>query len=147
LSSDWILSGQCIEITILVRDRNRRSFPNDIRILESPVFNTAVFDNALKEIDHVIYALGIPEQYQHDTGIFHEENYDLFKTFLDTLTKAGPKKLTYEVFQAIDGVIRETHPLVNEKGFSPYFRSMINAYRLVREYSDLELTPERSMED
>ena len=75
-----------------MRDRNRRSFPNDIRILESPVFNTAVFDNALKEIDHVIYALGIPEQYQHDTGIFHEENYDLFKTFLDTLTKAGPKK-------------------------------------------------------
>jgi nucleoside-diphosphate-sugar epimerase len=132
------------EITVLVRDRNRRSFPHGIHILESPVFNTEVFENALQDIVHVIYALGIPEQYQHDTGIFHAVNYDLLKTFLDALTKEGPKKLTYvstyEVFQAIDGVIRENHPVANEEGFSPYFRSMISAYRLVKEYSDLELT-------
>jgi len=132
------------EITVLVRDRNRRSFPHGIHILESPVFNTEVFENALQDIDHVIYALGIPEQYQHDTGIFHEVNYDLLKTFLDALIKAGLRKLTYistyEVFQTVDGVIRETHPVADEEGFSPYFRSMISAYRLVKEYSDLELT-------
>ena len=99
------------EITILVRDRSSRSFPEGIRILESSVFHIDVFENALKDIDHVIYTLGIPEQYQHDTGIFHEVNYELFKTFLDALTNTGPKKLTYvstyEVFQAIDDVIQE----------------------------------------
>ena len=75
----------------------------------------------------MIYTLGIPEQYEHDTGIFHAVNYEL----LNMLTKAGPKRLTYistyEVFQAIDGAIRETHPVANEEGFSPYFRSMIRA--------------------
>lgn len=49
------------EITVLVRDRNKRSIPEGIRILESSVFNTEVFENALKDIDHVIYAMGIPE--------------------------------------------------------------------------------------
>lgn len=75
----------------------------------------------------------------------------MFKTFLDALTKTGPKRLTYistyEVLQAIDGVIRETHPMADEEGFSPYFKSMIRAYSLIKEYSDLEFTPERSMED
>ena len=96
-----------------MRDHNKRSFPNDIHILESQVFNTEVFESALKGIDHVIYTLSIPEQYEHDTGIFHAVNYEL----LNMLTKAGSKRLTYistyEVFQAIDGAIRETHPVVN----------------------------------
>ena len=76
-----------------MRDHNKRSFPNDIHILESQVFNTEVFESALKGIDHVIYTLSIPEQYEHDTGIFY-------------------------------AVIRETHPVADEEGFSPYFRSL-----------------------
>ena len=35
----------------------------------------------------------------------------------------------------IDGVIRESHPVASEIGFSPYFQSMIRAYRLVTDFA------------
>jgi nucleoside-diphosphate-sugar epimerase len=134
------------QTSVLVRDRSRCRFPGNIRVMEAGKFNSQSFRTALKDADHVIYALGRPEQYLPDPGLFERVNLDLFRVFLDELVRTGPLSLTYistyEVFQAIDGVIRETHPVCSEQGLSPYFRSMRAAYRLVSQYAsrhDLKL--------
>ena len=74
-----------------------------------------------------------------DANVFERVNLDLLKTFLAEMANSGASALTYistyEVFQAINGVIRESHPVVSEIGFSPYFQSMIRAYRLVTDFA------------
>jgi nucleoside-diphosphate-sugar epimerase len=114
--------------------------PETVRVVESRAFNPQAFRQALCGIDHAIYAAGLPEQYVPDTNAFERVNLDVLKAFLTELANVGPSVLTYistyEVFQAIDGIIRESHPVVSENGFSPYFRSMIRAYRLVTNFAD-----------
>ena len=126
-------------ITILVRDRTKRPFPEAVRVFESRSFNPQAFRRALSGIDHVIYSVGLPEQYVSDTSVFERVNLDLLKTFLAEMANSGPSALTYistyEVFQAINGVIRESRPIASEIGFSPYFQSMIRAYRLVTDFA------------
>ena len=126
-------------ITVLVRDRTKRPFPETVRVFESRSLNPQAFRQALGGIDHVIYSVGLPEQYMPDTNVFERVNLDLLKTFLAEMANSGASALTYistyEVFQAINGVIRESHPVVSEIGFSPYFQSMIRAYRLVTDFA------------
>jgi nucleoside-diphosphate-sugar epimerase len=110
-----------------------------VRVLESRSLDAQAFRKALSGIDHVIYSVGLPEQYAPDSGVFERVNLDLLKTFLAEMAHADPSALTYistyEVFQAIDGVIRESHPVASEAGFSAYFQSMIRAYRLVTDFT------------
>ena len=126
-------------ITVLVRDRTKRPFPETVRVFEYRSLNPQAFRQALGGIDHVIYSVGLPEQYMPDTNVFERVNLDLLKTFLAEMANSGASALTYistyEVFQAINGVIRESHPVVSEIGFSPYFQSMIRAYRLVTDFA------------
>ena len=126
-------------LTVLVRDRTKRPFPETVRVFESRSLNPQAFRQALSGIDHVIYSVGLPEQYMPDTNVFERVNLDLLKTFLAEMANSGASALTYistyEVFQAINGVIRESHPVVSEIGFSPYFQSMIRAYRLVTDFA------------
>ncbi len=147
----YSLSGELArtmhDLRVLVRDRAKQEFPETCEVLESPSFDGQAFRRALQGVDHVIYCVGLPEQYLPDTSVFTRVNLDLLKAFLAEMAQAGPSSLTYvstyEVFQAIDGVIRETHPLAGEEGFSPYFRSMIWAYRWVKDFSireDIRLT-------
>ena len=126
-------------ITVLVRDRSKRPFPKAVHVIESRALNPQAFCRALSGIDHVIYSTGLPEQYVPDTNVFERVNLDLFKTFLAEMANADASALTYistyEVFQAIGGVIRESHPVACETGFSPYFQSMIRAYRLAADFA------------
>jgi len=126
-------------ITVLVRDRTKRPFPKAMHIIESRSLSPQAFCRALSGIDHVIYSVGLPEQYMRDPKVFDQVNLDLLKIFLAEMVKADASDLTYistyEVFQAIDGVIRESHSVVSEIGFSPYFQSMIRAYRLVIDFA------------
>lgn len=126
--------------TVLVRDRTKCRWPGAARVIESRKFTPQAFRQALCSIDHVIYAAGLPEQFVPDTNAFERVNLDLLKAFLTELANVGPSALTYistyEVFQAIDGIIRESHPVVSEDGFSPYVCSMIRAYRLVTDFAE-----------
>ena len=126
-------------LSVLVRDRTKCPFPQTVRVLESRSFDAQAFRQTLSGIDHVIYSVGLPEQYVPDSGVFERVNLDLLKTFLVEMAHADASALTYistyEVFQAIDGVIRESHPVASETGFSPYFQSMIRAYRLVTDFA------------
>lgn len=127
------------DLRILVRDRTKYLFPENCQVSESRSLDSQAFRQALNGIDHVIYSLGLPEQYQPDPNVFERVNLDLLKVFLLEMAHTGPTALTYvstyEVFQSINGVIRESHPVTSEDGFSPYFRSMIRAYRLVTDFS------------
>ncbi len=126
-------------LRVLVRDRTNRRIPENCQVFESPTFDSHAFRRALTGIDHVIYSVGLPEQYQRDPVVFKRVNLDLLKAFLLEMAHTGPRVLTYvstyEVFQSINGVIRESHPVTGEDGFSPYFRSMIEAYRFVTDSS------------
>jgi dihydroflavonol-4-reductase len=127
------------QVTVLVRDRTKRSFPKAVQVIESRALSPRAFRHALSGIEHVIYSVGLPEQYLPDANVFERVNLDLFKTFLAEMANADASALTYvstyEVFQAIDGVIRESHPVAGETGLSPYFQSMIRAYRLVTDFA------------
>ncbi len=127
------------DVRVLVRDATKHRFPDKCRVLEARPFDGQAFRRALQDIDHVIYCVGLPEQYLPDPKVFEGVNLDLLKAFLAEMAQAGPSALsyvsTYEVFQAIDGVVRESHPVAGEEGSSPYFRSMIRAYRWVRDFS------------
>lgn len=121
------------ELAVLVRDRDKLTFPPGVRVLDAPTFTAAAFRRALEGIDHVIYGVGLPEQFLLDIATFQRVNFDLLTVFLDVLARAGIGRLTYistyEVFEAKDGIIRESHPVANERGTTPYFHSMIRAYR------------------
>ncbi len=125
------------DLRVFVRDRGTHRFPDKCQVLESRRFDGQAFRQALQDIDHVIYCVGLPEQYLPDPDAFERVNLDLLKAFLAEVAQKCPSALTYistyEVFQAVDGVIRESHPLAGEEGFSPYFRSMIRAFRWVKD--------------
>jgi len=134
------LSNTDHQISILVRDRHKLPFPSSIRVIEQREFNRATFKDALAGIDHVIYGVGLPEQFFHDDTVFERTNYRMLETFLDVFKDHAPKELTYistyEVFGDIDGLIRESHPIVDETHMTPFFTSMTRAYRMAIEFSN-----------
>ena len=42
---------------------------------------------------------------------------------------------TYEVFEVVNGLIKETHPVADETHMTPYFQSMVRAYRIAAEFA------------
>ena len=128
--------------SVLVRDRGTLSFPPNISVLESKQFTTDAFYQALSAVDCVIYGVGLPEQFSLDDQLFHRVNFGLFKTFLEALQRSSVRRLvyisTYEVFQPIDGLIRETHPIAVQRGMTPYFKAMTQAYELALEFAARE---------
>ncbi len=135
------------QVSVLVRDKRTLAFPETVRVLEAQEFTVDAFITSLRNVDCVIYGAGLPEQFSFDTQIFRRVNHDLFKNFLDILNRSPVRRLiyisTYEVFKAIDGIIRETHPIADPHIMTPYFMSMIHAYQLVTERAkemDLNLT-------
>lgn len=141
------LAGAGHSLRVLVRDRHKLSFPAAVTVIEAPTFTADVFARALDGIDHAIYGIGLPEQFQFDPTIFERVNLGLLDTFLQTLAGSSVRRLTYistyEVFEPVDGIIREAHPVASEAGKTPYFRAMIQAYRLATTFAaqhDITLT-------
>jgi nucleoside-diphosphate-sugar epimerase len=134
------------ETTLLVRDAARAQVPG-ARVVEARAFDRDSFTRALEGQDAAIYGVGLPEQFTFDTGVFARVNRDLFATFLDALGASALRRLvyisTYEVFEAVDGRIRESHAVARTAGLTPYFAAMTEAYRLAlaaRERLGLALT-------
>jgi nucleoside-diphosphate-sugar epimerase len=125
------------QTSVLVRNTRTLTFPGNINVLESKEFTADPFSHALSEVECVIYGIGLPEQFSFDDQLFQRTNYDLFKTFLDALGQSAVRRLvyisTYEVFESVAGVIRETHPIADPGGVTPYFKAMIQAYQLAIE--------------
>ena len=123
------------EISVLVREASRLAFPGCVKVMESNSFDAVSFREALTNIDHVIYGVGLPAQFLSDEAQFDRVNRGLLEQFLAELRGLGPFSLTYvstyEVFEAQKGLIRESHPVADERAMTSYFRAMTQAYRLV----------------
>jgi nucleoside-diphosphate-sugar epimerase len=63
----------------------------------------------------------------------------MLRTFLAALQSSAVTRLTYistyEVFEVVDGVIDETHPIADESHMTPYFQSMVRAYRIAADFA------------
>jgi len=127
------------QLTALVRSAAAQKFPATVTVIEQGEFTLDGFRSALGDMDHVIYGIGLPEQFLFDSSVFEKVNCDMLRVFLSALQGSGVRRLTYistyEVFEATDGAIDETHPIANESKMTPYFQSMIRAYRLVVNFS------------
>jgi nucleoside-diphosphate-sugar epimerase len=143
----WKLSQAGHQLTILVRKAAGQQLPEGATILERNEFDTESFRSALRGIDHVIYGVGLPEQFLFDDSVFEKINCGLLRIFLGALQTSDVRRLTYistyEVFEAIDNAIDETHPIADETDMTPYFQSMIRAYRIAVDFAqtnDISLT-------
>jgi len=127
------------DVSVMVRSTRPR-FPDNIRVIQSAEFTPDAIRAALEGADHVIYGIGLPEQFTRDPGIFEKVNCALLRTFLEELRKTGIRGLTYistyEVFENINDLIDETHPIADESHMTPYFQSMVRAYRSVVEFAE-----------
>jgi nucleoside-diphosphate-sugar epimerase len=122
------------QLTVMVRRLPLPTFAANVQVHQEAEFTHAAFCQALQGVDTVIYGVGLPEQFAFDTGIFDQVNLDLFSQFLAALETTPVRRLvyisTYEVFQSIDGTIRESHPISALQDMTPYFQAMIKAYQL-----------------
>ncbi len=135
------------QVSVLVRDARDLQFPDGVTVIERRDFTPDVFKSALSGVDHVIYGIGLPEQFQFDDGVFDKVNCQLLRTFLEALRDSGVRRLTYistyEVFEVVGNEIDETHPIADESTMTPYFQSMVRAYRIAVEFAranGIELT-------
>jgi nucleoside-diphosphate-sugar epimerase len=123
----------------MVRKAAGQQLPEVATILEQEKFTTESFEAALRDVDHVIYGIGLPEQFLFDDSVFESVNCGMLRTFLGALRNSAVRRLTYistyEVFKEIGGAIDETHPVADESGMTPYFQSMIRAYRIAVEFA------------
>jgi nucleoside-diphosphate-sugar epimerase len=123
----------------MVRKAAGQQLPEDATILERNEFDAESFKSALSGMDHVIYGVGLPEQFLFDDSVFEKINCGMLRVFLGALQSSDVRKLTYistyEVFKAIDGAIDESHPIADEGEMTPYFQSMIRAYRIAVDFA------------
>ncbi len=93
------------DVSVMVRTA-QTAFPANIRVIEQREFSAAAMGVALKDADHVIYGIGLPEQFTADPGIFEKVNGALLHTFLGALRKSSVRALTYistyEVFESVE---------------------------------------------
>lgn len=129
------MAAQGHELTVLVRD-GRLPFPEPVRVVQAPAFTPQAFAQAMEGVDAVIYGVGIPEQFAFDTQVFDRINFEIFRSFLAELEKTRIRRLvylsTYEVFEPVNGQIREHHTAAGLTGMTPYFQAMIQAYALAQ---------------
>jgi nucleoside-diphosphate-sugar epimerase len=127
------------QVSVLVRNQNKLHFPDSIKINEQKEFNHESYQNILKDIDCVIYSVGLPEQFIFDDRIFEKVNCKLFEEFLEALKNSNVKNLiyisTYEVFKDNNGIITETDSLADETKMTPYYQSMTKSYKKLKEFS------------
>lgn len=138
-----VLAGTPHDVRALVRDESRVGPSQGVEILARRPFTQVVFERALEDVDHVIYGVGLPEQFVFDPSIFQRVNYGLLRQFLFALAQSPCRRLTYistyEVFEEADGKVRESHPVVEDtRGLTPYFASMMEAYWAVRDFSEAQ---------
>jgi dihydroflavonol-4-reductase len=143
----WTLAEARHQLTIMVRRAADQQLPEGATIIEQDEFTTESFRSALHGMDQVIYGIGLPEQFLFDDSVFEKVNCGMLRTFLGALQASEVRRLTYistyEVFEAIGGEIDETHPIADESQMTPYFQSMIRAYRIAVDFArtnDISLT-------
>lgn len=119
-------------VRVMVRNADGLNFPDAVSVLERATFTPEAFGEALVGIDHVIYGIGLPEQFQFDDAVFDDVNCKLLSHFLEALRLSQTRRWTYistyEVFMDRDGQIDESNLLADESELTPYFQSMVRGF-------------------
>ena len=125
--------------SVLVRDARKLPMPANVQVREAKTFTPEAFEEALYDVDGVIYGVGVPLQPTLDNQMWERLNFGLLKTFLEVLGRSTVRRLIYvstvEVLKAVNGVVQETHPLVDPKSASPYCLAMLHAYQMVKTWA------------
>jgi nucleoside-diphosphate-sugar epimerase len=133
------LSATGNQISVMVRSAPGLAFPKNVKVLEYKEFTPAAFRAAMQDVDRVIYCIGLPEQFTFNNSIFEQVNCRLLEAFLAELRTTGIRDLTYistyEVFEVVNGIIVESPRVADESTMTPYFQSMIRAYRFVVDFA------------
>ena len=128
------------EVSVMVRNARDLQFADSVRVLQYPEFSADAFRAAMQGADHVIYGIGLPEQFTFDPEMFEKVNCALLRAFLEELRKSDIRGLTYistyEVFENVNDRIDEAHPIADESHMTPYFQSMVRAYRSAVDFAE-----------
>ena len=129
------LSSTPHHTSVLVRDARKLPFPANVQVREAKEFTPEAFEEALYDVDGVIYGVGVPLQPTLNNQMWERLNFGLLKTFLAVLGRSPVHRLIYvstvEVLKPVNGIVQETNPLVDPKRASPYCLAMLNAYQMV----------------
>ena len=77
------------QVSMLVRNASGQQFPETVTVIERSEFTPEVFAAALRDVDHVIYGIGLPEQFLFDDSVFDRVNCELLRTFLEALQSSA----------------------------------------------------------
>ena len=70
---------------MLVRDARKLPMPANVQVREAKTFTPEAFEEALYDVDGVIYGVGVPLQPTLDNQMWERLNFGLLKTFLESL--------------------------------------------------------------
>jgi uncharacterized protein YbjT (DUF2867 family) len=71
------------QVSVLVRDASDLQFEENVTVLQRGNFTPDVFSTALSGVDHVVYGIGLPEQFQFDNSVFDRVNCQLLRACAD----------------------------------------------------------------
>lgn len=124
------------DIAIMVR-KQPPIVPGGLRVIVNAEFDQAAFRAALRGIDHVIYGVGLPEQFTLDEDIFDRTNVQILEHFIDAMLESDVSQATYistfEIFETINGKVSEAAVMRDYSHLTPYYKSMFRAYNMITE--------------
>ena len=93
----WTLSEARHQLTIMVRKAAGQQLPEGATIIEQDEFTAESFRSALRGMDHVIYGIGLPEQFLFDDSVFEKVNCGMLRTFLGALQDSEVRRLILHI--------------------------------------------------
>jgi len=123
------------EVRALVRDPARASLPDGVEPVEGDVRDTESLVSAVRGCEVVFNAMGLPEQWLPDDGLFQEVNARGSESVARAARAAGVRRLvhtsTIDVFHAERGARFDESALASYPKGTAYERSKQEAERLV----------------
>ena len=74
--------------SVLVRDARKLPMPANVQVREAKTFTPEAFEEALYDVDGVIYGVGVPLQPTLDNQMWERLNFGSLKTFLEVLGRS-----------------------------------------------------------
>ncbi len=65
-----ILAKSDHHLRVLVRNKEKLPFPDDVEVFESQQFTVDAYKHALEDVELAIYSVGLPEQFTLSKEIF-----------------------------------------------------------------------------
>jgi dihydroflavonol-4-reductase len=121
------LRGHAVRALVRDLERARPLLPAEVSLVRGDVTAPETLDDAVREVDWVFHAAGMPEQWQRDESIFDRVNRQGTAHVCDAALAAGVKRLIYtstmDVFAAPSGGTLVEGNIDHEPKHTAYERS------------------------